>query len=100
MIVINGITPMTVINAPKIIVRNKVLKLNTKQNAQDTFFLEVARLVCWAHRPVPVPSRGVESSHNYMLERKIPQLDSTSFQQCDRGVQDFSITTNASAFEA
>jgi len=35
-----------------------------------------------------------------MLERKIPQLDSPSFQQCDRGVQDGSITTNVSTFEA
>jgi hypothetical protein len=34
-----------------------------------------------------------------MLERKIPQLDSVSFQQCDRGVQDFYITTNVSTFE-
>jgi len=35
-----------------------------------------------------------------MLERKIPQLDSTSFQQYDGGVHDFSVTTNVSTFEA
>jgi hypothetical protein len=35
-----------------------------------------------------------------MLERKIPQIDSTSFQQYDRGGEDFSITTNVSTFEA
>lgn len=85
--VINGITPMTVINAPKIIVRNKVLKLNARQNVQGTFFLKVARC------------RLVESVTK-MLERKIPQPDSTSFQQGDRGVQDFSITTYVSTFEA
>jgi hypothetical protein len=33
---------MTVTKAPKIVVRNKVLKLNAKQNAQGTFFLKAA----------------------------------------------------------
>jgi len=59
--IVNGITPMTVTSAPKIVVRNIALKLNAKQNAQGTFFLKAARLVCWAHRPVPVQSRRVDS---------------------------------------
>jgi len=92
---------MTVINAPKIIVCNKVLKLKAKQNSHGSFFLSQGSTISLLG--TLTISGAVSSSRvriTKMLERKIPQFDSTRFHQCDRGVQDFFITTNVSTFEA